>query len=136
MADRSILVIDNDLEFQSMVAEAMHPFGVGVHTSELLNDGAGIVPLIQRITPELIILAVETSNNKGYGASFTAKRGVAKNIPIILVSATIQPSDDHQKKARADAYLDKRALSANNLAEYLGKFIRLDPPAELVEEPI
>src|SRR5262249_6630256 len=74
--------------------------------------------------------AVDLPDKAGYSICNKAKKGVAKNIPVILATATVPPAalEDHRKlKARADEYLDKRTLTADDLLRKVDGLIGLGP---------
>src|SRR5688572_23288862 len=116
--NRRILLIDADHDFYARLSDLLgrYRFDIMVRPDpdEAIADGA-----IQQ--PALIILAVDEPAKQGFKSFQTIKKGPLARIPIILVTSTMAPSalQKHRSlKTHADEYLDKRALSDDEL---LGK---------------
>jgi hypothetical protein len=81
-----------------------------------------------------VVIAVDEPDKKGYATFNKAKKGVAANLPVVLVtsSVAIDAFAAHRKlKVHADEYLDKRGLST---AELLGKLDNLFGLGELTSD--
>ncbi|MBI4512320.1 MAG: response regulator [Deltaproteobacteria bacterium] len=128
MAERRVLVIDNDQSFSSLLQNALSPYGVDVAVVQDHNDGLG---LAKELEPELLFIAVELPDKLGYATCNKAKKGIAKNIPVVLATASVPPSDleQHRKlRVHADEYMDKRTLSRDELITKVDGLIGLGPP--------
>src|SRR5262252_5706038 len=115
MAERRVLLIDNDRNFQELLQRALQPYGVAVHIVDDGSDGLGHVP---ELNPEIVFISVELPDKAGYSTCNKAKKGVAKKTPVVLTTATVPPADlaQHRKlKVHADEYLDKRSVTAEEI---------------------
>src|SRR5690606_22835647 len=111
MSARRILLIDSDPDFQARLQDNFAPYGFEIVTA--MDDPAalGQVPDMQ---PEVIFIAVELPDKTGYSLCNKAKKGVAREIPVVLTTASVPPSGflSHRKlRVHADEYLDKRTLT-------------------------
>nr|HPH69091.1 hypothetical protein [Kofleriaceae bacterium] len=82
----------------------------------------------------LIIIAVEEPQKSGYALCNKAKRGALAQVPVMLVTATVSPDGfaNHGKlKAHADAYLDKREMSVDELLGKIDNLIELGEAADV-----
>jgi CheY-like chemotaxis protein len=122
MADRRILIIDQDPSFADLLMRFLGPYGIEVDMIENGDDG---LQKAKDSNPELLFIAVDLPDKAGYAICNKAKRGAVKNIPVILATASVSPADLEQHKKlryRADEYLDKRTLTQDEL---LGKVDQL-----------
>lgn len=108
MPSKKILLIDNDIEYQALITNALEPANYRINTA---LDGESGFQLAQKDRPDLVIIAIELQDANGYLISkrFREDEGL-KNIPIILISRDAKPKDfeQHRKlKIRADEYLLK-----------------------------
>jgi DNA-binding response OmpR family regulator len=108
MPSKKILLIDNDVEYQALITNALEPANYRINMS---LDGESGFQLAKKDRPDLVIIAIELQDSNGYLISkkFREDEGM-KNIPIILISRDAKPKDfeQHRKlKIRADEYLLK-----------------------------
>ena len=108
MPSKKILLIDNDIEYQALITNALEPANYRINTA---LDGESGFQLAQKDKPDLVIIAIELQDANGYLISkrFREDDGL-KNIPVILISRDAKPKDfeQHRKlKIRADEYLLK-----------------------------
>jgi CheY-like chemotaxis protein len=128
MAQRRALLIDSDPGFNELLSRVLAPYAVEIHAVTDGSDGLSTVP---DLTPELIFISVELPDKVGYSICNKAKKGVAKNIPVILATSSVPPSDlaQHRKlKVHADEYIDKRTVTPEELLDKIGSIINLGPP--------
>src|SRR5687767_7502725 len=119
MSHRCILLVDTDQGFHRMLTEQIGAYGVEV--ALLSPTDPDVLTKAAHLDPVLLIIAVEEPEKIGYSLCNKAKKGVAANLPVILVTATVAPKgfENHRKlKFHADEYVDKRGL---NPAEIVGK---------------
>ena len=132
--NRRILLIDADHDFSARLS---HLFGryrldilVRPDPDEALAEGAVHAPA-------LIILAVDEPEKAGFKTFQTIKKGLLAKLPIVLVTKTVAPSAMQKHnglKTHADAYLDKRALSDDELLGRVDNLIALgEPAAQMVD---
>ncbi len=108
MPSKKILLIDNDIEYQALITNALEPANYRIN---IALDGEGGFQLAKKDRPDLVIIAIELQDSNGYLISkrFREDEGL-KNIPIILISKDAKPKDfeQHRKlKIKADEYLLK-----------------------------
>jgi DNA-binding response OmpR family regulator len=108
MPSKKILLIDNDIEYQALITNALEPANYRIN---IALDGEGGFQLAKKDRPDLVIIAIELQDSNGYLISkrFREDEGL-KNIPIILISRDAKPKDfeQHRKlKIKADEYLLK-----------------------------
>ena len=89
-ASRRVLLIDSDPHFLDTLKGTLHPYAVDVH---VVNDGSDGLSRAAEIAPELIVIAVDLPDKVGYAICNKAKKGVAKQIPVVLATATVPPGD-------------------------------------------
>jgi CheY-like chemotaxis protein len=130
MATRRVLLIDTDSTFHELLARLLAPYAIGVYP---VSDGSDGLRMVAEIDPELLFISVELPDKAGYAICNKAKRNVARNIPVVLATASVPPSDlqQHRKiKTHADAYIDKRADSPETILRKIDELINLGPPVE------
>src|SRR6266567_2460594 len=131
MAERRVLLIDNDKKFHDTLARALAPYAIAVHVIDDGTDGLSRVPSLE---PELIFISVELPDKAGYSICNKAKKGVAKKIPVVLATASVPAADmaGHRKLPRvhADEYIDKRTMTPAELVAKVDGLISLGPPVE------
>ncbi len=134
MADRTIVLLDGDSQFESDVKRSMAPYGfsVSMFTPELDS-----LESVKQLEPTLLIIAVEEPDKQGFRVYSKARRSVAKNIPVVLVTSSVSSSGfatHKQLKSHADAYLDKRELGPGDIATEFGALIDLGN--RIIEETV
>ncbi|HKA88990.1 MAG TPA: response regulator, partial [Haliangiales bacterium] len=126
-AARRVLLIDADPHFLETLKQALHPYAVEVF---VVNDGSDGLGRAAELAPELIFIAVDLPDKVGYAICNKAKKGVAKTIPVVLVTSTVPPVDleQHRKlKVHADEYIDKRTLTVDDLVRKIDALVGLGP---------
>ncbi len=108
MPSKKILLIDNDIEYQALITNALEPANYRINTA---LDGEDGFQLAKKDRPDLVIIAIELQDSNGYLISKRFKEDESlKNVPIILISRDAKPKDfeQHRKlKIKADEYLLK-----------------------------
>ena len=132
---RRVLLIDSDVMFEHTLRQQLAPFRIDVDVAEEDSDPLGAVTE----PPELIIIAVDEPQKSGYALCNKAKRGALANVPVLLVTATVSPDGfaNHAKlKAHADAYLDKREMSLDELLGKIDNLIELGEASDVNDDVI
>src|SRR5262245_30651731 len=125
---RRIQLIDADRDFERTLSEQLGPYGF---ESLRMPEGADALARVPQIEPVVIFIAVDEPDKLGYSLCNKAKKGVAAQIPVVLVTSSVTPEGfaNHRKlKIHADEYIDKRTMSS---AELLGKLDNLVGLGEL-----
>jgi CheY-like chemotaxis protein len=131
MSDKRLLLIDDDPKFLATLQRTLGPYGVEIH---VVDDGSDGLARAADLKPAALIVAVELPEKFGYAICNKAKKGVAKNIPVVMVTQTVPPGDleQHRKlKVHADEYLDKRTLRDDDLVSRLDALIGLPAPVDV-----
>jgi len=127
MATRRALVFDNDSAFFTLIKSSLGAYGFEVQVADPRPDN---IQKIKVLKPEVAFIAVDAPDKVGYTLCSKAKKAVGSRIPIVLATATLSLDDLalHAKlKMHADAYLDKRSISRDELLHKLDELIRLGP---------
>jgi DNA-binding response OmpR family regulator len=127
VSDRIVLVIDEDAEFQERLTSLLSALGVRVETARGEDQ---ILELLGRRIPEAVFIAVDLPEKEGY-ALFSKIKKARRRVPVALVTSTISRSDLklHEKlKVHAEAYLDKRAVTEDELREAIETRLSISPP--------
>ncbi|MBL8620219.1 MAG: response regulator, partial [Myxococcales bacterium] len=130
MSQRPILLVDPDREFHALLSRELGPYGFQV----VQDTSADALAQVAKLGVVAVVIAVDEPDKKGYATFNKAKKGVAANVPVVLVtsSVAIDAFAAHRKlKVHADEYLDKRGLST---AELLGKLDNLIGLGELTSD--
>src|SRR5690242_7721330 len=112
MEPRRLLLIDNDDDFHRLLYDQLGPYGFEVHVED--PDAKNPLGKVKEVDPEVILIAVELPHKVGYSLCNKAKKGMAKEIPVVLTTRTVTPAGfaSHKKlKAHADEYIDKRDIT-------------------------
>ncbi len=126
METRRLLLIDSDNEFKDLLNSQLAPYGFEV--SAVSPDERDPLSRVTELSPAAVFIAVELPNKFGYSLCNKAKKGVAKEIPVILTTRSVAPSgfQSHRKlKAHADEYIDKREMTEQELLDKLNTLIGL-----------
>ncbi len=111
-SDKTILIIDDDLGINKMLAFVFQAKGFKVQCAE---SGQRAMEILEEFAPEAIILDVSMPDMDGLEVCEKIKKDVNfKNIPIIFLSAL--PSDKYKERALslgAFAYIEKPFLTKN-----------------------
>lgn len=112
---QSILVVDDEPSFSAVLSEILRSFGYLVHQA---NNVDNAIAILNEEIPDLILTDIMMPGIDGL--SFVRKirsDSQLSSIPIIVVSAKLQPADiEATELAGADAYLVK-PFSALELRE-------------------
>src|SRR5262245_57852614 len=122
---RRLLLIDHDPSFHDILHDNLSQYGFEVY---LADDGGAALSQLQEIQPEIIFIAVELPDKVGYSLCNKAKKGIAKDVPVVLTTASVPPAGfkSHRKlKVHADEYLDKRTLTVQELLETVDRLVGL-----------
>lgn len=132
MSPRRLLLIDTDPDFHQLLLDRLGPYGFEIHQADEANNPLGQIP---ELKPELIFIAVEMPNKVGYSLCNKAKKGVARDIPVVLTTSTVPASGfySHRKlKVHADEYIDKRTMDPEAVAGAIDQLIGL---GDLIADP-
>jgi len=139
VSDRIVLVIDEDAAFRERLSSILSALGVRVETAQGEDQ---ILEALGRRVPEAVFIAVDLPGKEGYGL-FSKIKKARRRVPVALATSTISASDLklHEKlKVHAEAYLDKRALTDDELRDAIETRLGISPaePASenAVEEPL
>jgi CheY-like chemotaxis protein len=139
VSDRIVLVIDEDAAFRERLSTILSALGVRVETAQGEDQ---ILEALGRRVPEAVFIAVDLPAKEGYGL-FSKIKKARRRVPVALATSTISASDLklHEKlKVHAEAYLDKRALTDDELRDAIETRLGISPaePASenAVEEPL
>ena len=111
MLVRRLLLIDDDPDFQGLLESRLVPNGFEV---VLPPDPTNPLGHVKELRPAIIIISVELPDKVGYALCNKAKKGLARDIPVILTTRSVPASGfrSHRKlKVHADEYIDKRAMT-------------------------
>ena len=138
VSNRTVLVIDEDAAFRERLTSILSALGVRVETAQGEDR---ILESLGRRVPEAVFIAVDLPDKEGYGL-FSKIKKARRRVPVALVTSTIAAADLklHEKlKVHAEAYLDKRAVTDDELREVIETRLGISPaepaPEPVVEEP-
>jgi CheY-like chemotaxis protein len=134
VSDRTVLVIDEDAEFRERLTSLLSALGVRVETAQGEDR---ILEALGRRVPEAVFIAVDLPEKEGYGL-FSKIKKTRRRVPVALVTSSISVSDLklHEKlKVHAEAYLDKRTVTDDELREVIESRLGIFP-TEPDPEPI
>jgi CheY-like chemotaxis protein len=128
MSFRRLLLIDSDPAFHRMLYEHLAPYGFEIYVVETSDD-----PLseVREVGPEIIFIAVEVPDKIGYSLCNRAKKGVARDIPVVLTTSSVPASgfNSHRKlKVHADEYIDKRVMTTDEVIQKVDALVGLGAP--------
>ncbi len=124
MFDRQLLLIDTDRSFEDSLRRHLATHRVGVHAA---GDAATGARLARELMPDLVVVAVELPKREGFATFNKLRKTVGDKVPIAIVTASVPAADLEQHRelaSGADAYLDRRALNATDLAAALAGLLR------------
>jgi CheY-like chemotaxis protein len=136
VSDRIVLVIDEDQAFRERLTAVLGALGVRLETAQGEDQ---ILEALARRVPEAVIIAVDLPDKEGFSL-FSKTKKAKRRVPVALVTSTIGAADLklHEKlKVHADAYLDKRTVTDDELREAVETRLgigRAEPATEVVEE--
>jgi hypothetical protein len=137
MSARRLLLIDNDDDFHRLLHEQLSPYGFEIHQIAATADALAHVA---RVDPALVFISVEEPDKLGYSLCNKAKKSVAREMPVVLTTASVPPSgfQSHRRlKVHADEYLDKRTMSTEELIDKVDALIGLGGgQSELIDFPL
>ena len=83
-----ILVVDDERDITSFVAELLTDEGYGVRVA---NDGATALATIQAAPPDLVLLDVSMPGLSGTNVLRELRKGEFASLPVIMATAGLQP---------------------------------------------
>jgi DNA-binding response OmpR family regulator len=113
MNDKTILVIDDEVDILTSVRLVLEGSGYRVFTSP---DAKNAMDLMEKHQPDLVLLDVMLPNVSGYSICWQIKNNqAAQNVPVILMTAKSSDGDRLMgTQMKCDGYLckpfEKRAL--------------------------
>ena len=129
--NRRILLVDADPGFQETLTDAVRRYGFDVHVE--LNPEQAFA-LASADPPALLIIGVEEPEKSGFKLFQRCKKGALGKVPLMLITESVAPDSfaKHKNlKTHADAYLDKRTYTVEEL---LGKIDGMVPLGEPIVE--
>src|SRR5262245_62177776 len=126
MAARRALLIDADPRFCEVLRRALGPLGFEI---QVCLDEDQWLHEVETSPPDLVVIGVEHPDTRGFG-HFAKVKSVARRIPVALVTATLSAAEMglHEKlRLHADAYLDKRTATPEQLLEKLEPHLGATP---------
>jgi DNA-binding response OmpR family regulator len=113
MNEKTILVVDDELDILTSVRLVLEGSGYRVHTTA---DSKGTTELMGKLNPDLVLLDVMLPNVSGYSICWQIKNNSQfQHIPVILMTAKSSEGDRLMgTQMKCDGYLckpfEKRAL--------------------------
>ena len=135
MSARRLLLIDADAEFHRVLHQQLSPYGFEIH---LVDEGDDPLGQVREIDPVIIFIAVEEPDKVGYALCNKAKKGVAKDIPVVLTTRSVPKKgfNSHRKlRVHADAYIDKRGMGDEDVLNTVDQLLALGEPDD-IEIPV
>ncbi len=126
---RRLLLIDDDPGFQRLLEERLGPYGFHI---VLPVDASNPLGHLKDVRPALIVIAVELPDKVGYALCNKAKKGLARDIPVILTTSSVPASGfrSHRKlKVHADEYIDKRSMTEEEVVAKVDHLVGLSGTA-------
>src|SRR5512135_1606916 len=101
-----VLIVEGDTALSGRIRSALQQRG---HTTEETTDGRGVMDLMRRRTPGVVVLAVELPGGQnGYLLVGKLKKDEAlKSIPVVIIGNPEGFEAHRRLKNRADEYLAK-----------------------------
>jgi DNA-binding response OmpR family regulator len=125
IADKSVLVIDDDVDFQSMVSEVLNNKGFKVRC--LIKGEVNIVSHLARQS-DIILLDIQLPGINGIDISRTLKADpTTENIPIILVSGHL---DNEPGITTVNAFFEK-PFSLSTLLHKINELLLCGSPEHI-----
>jgi CheY-like chemotaxis protein len=125
MQIRRLLLIDDDPDFQHLLQDRLGPSGFEI---VLPPDPGNPLGHVKEVRPALILIAVELPDKVGYALCNKAKKGLARDIPVILTTRSVPASGfrSHRKlKVHADEYIDKRGMTEEEVVAKVDQLVGL-----------
>jgi DNA repair exonuclease SbcCD ATPase subunit len=123
--NRRVLLIDTDPAFRDTLTQLLNRYRVVV-MSEPDPDRA--LAIANADAPSLIIIGVEEPEKAGFRAFQKCKKGSLAKVPIVLVTGSMAPdamAKHRGLKLHADEYIDKRAMTDDELVAKVDNLIGL-----------
>ena len=134
--NRRVLLIDADTAFRETLTHELGRYHVAVLAEP---DGERALGLVGSDPPVLIVIGVEEPEKAGFRVFQKFKKGALAKVPVILVTSSVAPDSfaKHRSlKVRADEYLDKRAMSTDELIGKIDNLIALGEPDDEMNIPV
>jgi CheY-like chemotaxis protein/chromosome segregation ATPase len=123
--NRRVLLIDTDPAFRDTLTQLLNRYRVVV-MSEPDPDRA--LSIANADAPSLIVIGVEEPEKAGFRAFQKCKKGALAKVPIVLVTRSVAPdafAKHRGLKLHADEYIDKRAMTDDELVAKVDNLIGL-----------
>src|SRR5690606_33288351 len=125
---------------QHLIETRLAPYGFVVVTAP---DPTNPLGQVKELAPSLIVIAVELPDKIGYALCNKAKKGPARDVPVILTTSSVPPSGfrSHRKlKVHADEYIDKRSATPDEIIAAIDRLVGLgeyvEPAVEAPAQPV
>ncbi|MCW5803285.1 MAG: response regulator, partial [Deltaproteobacteria bacterium] len=134
--NRRILLIDADPAFRASLDTHLGRYRFEIYAEAEADKAIAAAASVSSAPTELTIVAVEEPDKAGFKVFQRLKKGPLGKKPIMLVTGSVS-ADSFAKhatlKVRADAYLDKRTFSKDEL---LGKIDNLVDLGEMADDDL
>src|SRR4029079_16159427 len=127
--NRRILLIDADPASGASLTQQLERYRFEVATQPDVEQA--LAEGVAR-PPALLMVAVEEPDKAGFKVFQRCKKGPLAQVPIVLTTASVSPdsfSKHRGLKVHADDYIDKRALSGDELLGKIDHLVGLGEPA-------
>jgi two-component system cell cycle response regulator DivK len=105
-ADRSILIVEDNLLNMELVVDVLETAGFVTHRAMDAEEG---LHLARTLHPQLILMDISLPGMDGLSATVALKKDEAtRDIPVIALTAHVMPGDEERVRAAGcDGYLTK-----------------------------
>ena len=127
---RTIFVVDDDADHQTLMREVLEPLGFSVVTA---RDGPTCLALVADLSPDLFLLDVSMPGMSGWDLARSLRATGHDRTPIIMLSANIGagvPGGADSDENGPDAILPK-PFDLDSLLDTLQRLLRLEWDAPL-----
>lgn len=119
---KTIVMIDDEEDFCHFVKLNLEKSGrFKVHTATRGSDGIG---LIAQVNPDLILLDIVMPDMDGGEVAFNLKKdGETKDIPIIFITAILQPAEED--KLRGKHHFLSKPITPDRLVKKINSILEM-----------
>ena len=125
MADRRVLVIDNQTNLFNAVKSTLATYGCDTQRFETGEDS---IHKIKTLQPNIVIIGLQGPEKTGLSLCSKAKKVAGSRIPVVLVTKHLSKSDIElhgKQRYHADLYIEESELSDKAIYEKIGSLINL-----------
>ena len=122
---QKILIVDDDEKLRNLVMEYLEGYGFRVET---MPDGTGVVEVVQKTTPDIIILDIMMPSRNGLDVLRDIR--AESNVPVIMLTAKGEDADRIVGlELGADDYVSK-PFNPRELLARMKAVMRRSPPEQ------